>query len=139
MTNREAMLDPKGLEVAASIAKLEKEAAFIIGTPGCREAYAAMTDAITLLSALASRAQTAEAVAAKSREEALEEAQQRLRTMQKTLRDLDINPAYCDGIKNAADFLEPLKSSRTDSGQPPATNSVESGRATEEDGATNSA
>ncbi len=109
----------------------------------------------TLLSALASRAQTAEAVAAKSREEALE-----------TLRAIaDSNPEAYDeccgsGVQTSYDeppeccaqpirdnagrakareaiFALALKSSRTDSGKAPATNSVESGRATEDDGATN--
>lgn len=155
-------------EVAASIAKLEKEAAFIIGTPGCREAYAAMTDAITLLSALASRAQTAEAVAAKSREEVIEAAaciadtysEESFRLAGDTvlhdpfLRGDHTEEAYAKSTtlqlegaghaysahcaKHIAEAIRALKSSRTDSGQPPATNAVESGRATEDDGATKS-
>ena len=100
---------------------------------------------------LAKRCLHAEDVAAKSREEALEEAarviddaaaehlgyaEQAEDCGDERMRDRFI--ANSDGYKFRAQRIRALKSSRTDSSQPPATVSVESGRATEDDGATKS-
>lgn len=104
-------------EVSECVRRIERCLSFY--TEPLSTSGACLRDAATLLSALASRAQTAEAVAAKSREEAIEDVKMSLSQLPSYWAG--INRPMCIGYDDAMTAVHALKHSRTDNGQSPAT------------------